>query len=339
VSPVKAAIRRGLRPLVTWALPRTNALGSSLLARARSRHVLNDAYERFGPWFGTIVTRAFSNAEIRSEFVWTTRVSGQTILIPVLPTLHRSWSNALLWNWPAALPLRLIYEWYLGERPADLGRDQKAVLVDIGANDGMHTYPFAANGWACVAVEPQASCVGYIEQVCALNEFRNVETVCSVVSDVSAPEVDFYVSASSWFSSLDRTHVETFENPSQVRLPAVTLDEICATRAIRPTAIKIDVEGAEERVLAGGRTTVESVRPDLFIEVLAVPPTRRLIWSLLSPLDYRFFGVTQDWRRPLEPIGTEEELVGFAAEHRHMDLVALADSAMARRFEEKIAGS
>jgi FkbM family methyltransferase len=334
---MKAGLRRVLRPLMTRVFRRTNTLGASLLSRRRSRHALNDAYEHFGPWFGNIVNRALSDAEIRTYFVWKTRVSGEVILIPVLPRLHRSWSNALFWNWPAAVPGRLVYEWYLQEQRAAARAEGPPVLVDIGANDGMHTYPFAVSGWACVAVEPQVSCVNYIEEVCALNEFRDVEIVCSVVSDESASEVDFYVSESSWFSSMDKTHVESFERPTHVRLPAITIDDICASRAISPTTVKIDVEGAEERVLSGGRRTIESARPDLFIELLADPRIRRLIWSSLTSLDYRLFGATQDWERPVEPIATEEELVRFGAEYGHMDLVALADSEMALRLARQMA--
>ena len=38
----------------------------------------------------------------------------------------------------------------------------------------MHTYPFAARGWACVAFEPQDGCVSYLRETCRLNGFHDV---------------------------------------------------------------------------------------------------------------------------------------------------------------------
>jgi hypothetical protein len=53
-----------------------------------------------------------------------------------------------------------------------------------------------------------------------------------------------------------------------VPTPAVTLDDLVAARGWpRVSLIKIDVQGAEHRVIAGGLRVIEQFHPALFIEI------------------------------------------------------------------------
>ncbi|MFT7601314.1 MAG: FkbM family methyltransferase [Acidimicrobiales bacterium] len=71
--------------------------------------------------------------------------------------------------------------------------------------------------------------------------------------------------------SQGRASVETYA------APLATIDGL----AVDPTIIKIDVEGADGPVVAGGLATIERARPILLIE----EPTERSL-SLLAALDY-----------------------------------------------------
>src|SRR5262249_8100551 len=150
-----------------------------------------------GPWVSETFTRALSDPKLRRPFTWHVRFAGAELELPVLPSLPRSWSTALYWRWPPALPLRAVYEWYLLNT-------EPGMLFDAGANDGLHTYPFAALGWPAVAFEPQPSCLDYLRHTCDLNDFSEVQLVSGVLEESEAPSVEFFVSESSWVSSLSR---------------------------------------------------------------------------------------------------------------------------------------
>ena len=98
--------------------------------------------------------------------MWRTKVGDAALALPVTAELQRSWSDALLWRWPPVLPMRAFYEWYLNDRSEAVVGDQPPLFLDIGANDGMITYPFAAYGWRCIAFEPQDTCLRQIDAVC-----------------------------------------------------------------------------------------------------------------------------------------------------------------------------
>ena len=150
----------------------------------------------------------------------------------------------------------------------------------------MHTYPFAARGWACVAFEPQESCATYLRETCRLNRFHDVTIERTAVGDRTAPAVEFFVSESTWYSSRDRASVERFEPAERVTVPVVTIDDYCDANGLRPRCLKIDVEGGELAVLRGAIATLTSARPDLFIEFAADEPAKRESWQMLRELGY-----------------------------------------------------
>ncbi len=57
--------------------------------------------------------------------------------------------------------------------------------------------------------------------------------------------------------------------PRQVYVPAVRLDDFLMETDLRPDLIKIDVEGAEDRVLAGAQTYLERFSPLVAMEYLS----------------------------------------------------------------------
>lgn len=65
-----------------------------------------------------------------------------------------------------------------------------------------------------------------------------------------------------------------------------------------PALLKIDVEGSEDRVLAGGGRFLTDYRPDILCEVLIAEADPAAIQRVLDPLGYRYFRVEQDALRP-----------------------------------------
>jgi FkbM family methyltransferase len=292
------------------------------------RTALNAAYER-GPLLAAPVTRFFSGSTVTAPFVWRARLPAGVLLVPVVPELQRSWTNALVWRWPPNLPMRRLYETYT------LCRDGGGVLLDVGANDGLHSCLFSLAGWRCIAFEPQTGCVAYLRRIAALNGFGKLAVEQCAVGDRQASAVDFYVSGSGWFSSLDRGHVERYEAAERISVEIVTLDAYCREHGVAPTCIKIDVEGHELHVLRGASAVLGQARPDLVVEVSANSAIREAIWELLAPLGYRGYVVA---REGLRAIPTQETFRAAGPGDYHIDAVFTADQTLGEQLGARLAG-
>ena len=128
-------------------------------------------------------------------------------------------------------------------RPEDL-------FVDIGANVGSYTVLAAgAVGASAIGVEPLPATYARLQANVRLNGIEErVETVCAGVSDAPG-EIRF----TSGLDTMNRVLLPG-ENLPSVTVPVTTLDLLCAPRL--PAVIKIDVEGHEIPVLAGGTTVL-----------------------------------------------------------------------------------
>jgi FkbM family methyltransferase len=82
-------------------------------------------------------------------------------------------------------------------------------------------------------------------------------------------------------------------------VPSVTLDWLLA-HFPAPDVLKVDVEGAEAQVLAGGSEVLRTCRPRLICEV--VQQNARTVHDLLAPMDYTVYDGDRsaDERTPLD---------------------------------------
>jgi FkbM family methyltransferase len=136
-------------------------------------------------------------------------------------------------------------------KPGDL-------VFDIGAHVGDRTRAFLRLGCKVVAAEPQAALARLLKSRYATNS--HVKIVEAALSD-GAPSVNLRINranpsvstASEAFVSAATAGAPGWENQiwdRETRVPALTLDRLIA-RYGRPAFTKIDVEGFEDRVLAG----------------------------------------------------------------------------------------
>jgi FkbM family methyltransferase len=118
-----------------------------------------------------------------------------------------------------------------------------------------------------VAVDPSESAVRMLRRMARLNAtgdrlriIRAAVAAAEGVTDV----VDAGVVAAGYAVRPGAAH------PASERtvVPAVTVDGLCARLELRPTHLKIDVEGFEADVLRGARATLRAAdRPLVFIEL------------------------------------------------------------------------
>jgi FkbM family methyltransferase len=151
------------------------------------------------------------------------------------------------------------------------------VAIDCGANIGVHTVEWAKRmtGWGSViAFEPQERVYYALAGNVALNNCFNARAIHAAVSDkngtMNIPVLDHQNPAS--FGSLEIKKRERSEAIGQrvdyserrtVEVKCVTLDSLGLDRI---DIVKIDVEGMELDVLAGGQESIARSRPIMLIE-------------------------------------------------------------------------
>jgi FkbM family methyltransferase len=135
--------------------------------------------------------------------------------------------------------------WQAYLRPSDL-------FVDVGASVGLYTILAAEIGCVVIAIEPVERSLRHLEANLALNGYRadvveaalsNEEGICFV----AGPDAS-------------RQHIVESESvpAGSTATRTVTLDSILAGRYA--AGVKIDVEGAERRVLEGGKLALRDQR-------------------------------------------------------------------------------
>jgi FkbM family methyltransferase len=137
------------------------------------------------------------------------------------------------------------------------------LVIDVGANIGTHTVPLAnmvTSSGLVLAFEPQSLPFRYMVSNVTINNLLHVVCFNKAVGDaagsVKIPMADPTLEYN--FGAIKATgHTEGI--PTDV----VTLDSFGLNKC---NLIKIDVEGMEPQVLDGARTTIQRLRPTLFVE-------------------------------------------------------------------------
>ena len=122
-------------------------------------------------------------------------------------------------------------------------------FFDIGANVGYYTLlasRVVGEQGEVVAVEPLPRNLEMLRQHLNINRVENVDVAQAAVSDSSGK---------AFFSEGDSTATGMLEPRGGIEVDTITLDEL-SNRFGDPDMIKIDVEGAEERVLARAEKTL-----------------------------------------------------------------------------------
>lgn len=78
-------------------------------------------------------------------------------------------------------------------------------------------------------------------------------------------------------------------NAREVKVESTTIDAWCAAERVRPTVLKIDVEGAEHQVLQGAQELLRRSPPVMVLEYRPQQDVRADVLELLTHYDYVFF--------------------------------------------------
>lgn len=137
------------------------------------------------------------------------------------------------------------------------GPSRSGTYVDVGGNIGLTVVPIAANGINVIAFEPSPRNFGYLQQNIAANGVSSRVTAENVALMDSAGEVVLELSPNNFGDNRVRrggggSAMMQESQWTTVAVPARRLDEY-ASQIKRPVALKMDTQGAEPFVVAGGQ--------------------------------------------------------------------------------------
>lgn len=146
------------------------------------------------------------------------------------------------------------------------------VFVDVGANDGYYTL-FAARRTGpsghVLAVEPSSRERGNLERNIARNGLTNVTVVPAALSaETGRAALRLAQGKHSGHNTLGNFANDGVLAENEEMVEVLTLDSaVSAVGLGRLDVVKIDVEGAEANVIAGGRQVLKAMRPLILLEI------------------------------------------------------------------------
>lgn len=178
------------------------------------------------------------------------------------------------------------------------------VFVDIGANIGLFSLKAATFAGRVVAAEPGADAGRQLADNLALNGFPNVTIVHKAISDHEGKAALFHNPLGADPQAFSLINDGSSTDSEEVEI--VTLDRLVSDLGLsRVDCVKIDVEGAEDRVIAGAAETLRKFHPTLIVEMncptlLKDGGDPTAVWIALNAHGYRFFQLEDDGAlRPL----------------------------------------
>lgn len=130
---------------------------------------------------------------------------------------------------------------------------------DIGAWIGTYTLPFGS--WLqpdgqVIAFEPDPIAWQQLSTNIALNRLENVTILPHAVSDTNGVCT---LSAPQFGQSISRLG-KSESHSDTLNVKTVRLDDFCGDCGVWPDLLKIDVEGAEDKVIEGGRVAISKAK-------------------------------------------------------------------------------
>lgn len=128
------------------------------------------------------------------------------------------------------------------------------VVYDVGAHVGFFSVCAARLGAEVYALEPSATNAARLQRNVALNGLPIHVVEAAAWNETGTVEL------------VPGDSAKEFRTVAGTGVRSITLDEL-AQRERQPTLIKLDVEGAEDRALAGARRILAETRPTIVCEL------------------------------------------------------------------------
>lgn len=160
-------------------------------------------------------------------------------------------------------------------------------VIDVGANWGIHTLfmsKLVGPSGQVISIEPCSGTTTELLFNAKLNNCKNI-----IVKELAASEKNgetfLYIGDSSSINTIQASDGKS-EYSEKIKVKIATLDSIVKEHGIdKVKLIKIDVEGAESKVLVGAKQILQNHRPYLIID-LHTPEQDLLVAKILTAHEY-----------------------------------------------------
>lgn len=188
---------------------------------------------------------------------------------------------------------------------------QVNVFIDVGANTGVYSLIAAKKGVVVHAFEavPDIFHQSLLTNL-ALNGMHEVQAHCKAVSDCPCGYIELFIPHSTAIPTSSSTISGFKDNCTSIQVPQTTIDHFVVNQQLsRVDLLKIDVEGAEIKVLNGCRNTICNEQPFVICEVL--PGKEQDIQRFFSDVQYAFFHITQHGLVKKDTIKGDSEYLNY----------------------------
>jgi len=251
-SPLKRGIKRSARYCISHDATRTLLNSAYLLLPASGRKYVHARFAR--------VFRGIDYSGDPGR--WTVRFAGRRIAAPL--TARSMWLD-----WETALSItghdvevKATYAAFLrGMRRPDL-------FIDVGGNYGTHSILFLAHGVETVTFEPNPACHEAFRALCAVNRVEPDLVGAALGAERGSAQLSF-PEGETWLGSIAAPVAAALRRDHALRTVIVertTLDEHFAGLSGARVLMKIDAEGSELDILAGGEKFIRRARPYIVFE-------------------------------------------------------------------------
>lgn len=200
---------------------------------------------------------------------WKIAFAGRTLRMPLSKdNLDLEWDTAvsIVGHDPE---IKRTYDYFIGSefRPN--------VFIDIGANYGTHSLLHLAHNIKTITFEPIPNCHDYFLRACELNSLQ-ADLRGLALGDETGTVVMVFPEHETWLGSTDASHIgpgvpQEDLCRAEVKLSTSPLEIGDAVNRGDKVLIKIDVEGAELKVLNGAKPLITAHSPMIIFEALGAP--------------------------------------------------------------------
>jgi FkbM family methyltransferase len=188
-------------------------------------------------------------------------------------------------------------------------KEKNVIFLDIGANLGFYSIIlgklFEKNGlnYTVISIEPSPREFDRLKKNIEVNNLKNVILKDIAISDFNGKSKFFITKNKTGLSSLEKPEED---QSLQILVKTMKLDDFLKEIKIEKVDImKIDVEGAELKVLKGGAETLKKYKPLLMIEVSDKRTWKfnykaQDILNFLKNNGYKFFIIKNSYLKDLE---------------------------------------